>query len=116
MGPLDKKSLAEIRKSGFLKDPGKHVLDELDRQTRERIVDKLLPACRRKSLVDSIYLSDPGHRHAGSAPPSLLRPRGAGRRSSDVSRRRRPRHTATLDTAAPATLSFYADRAVATRR
>jgi uncharacterized protein YbaP (TraB family) len=60
-GPLDKESLAEIRKSGFLKEPGNHVLDELDRQTRERITDKLLPACRRKSLIDAIYLNDPGN-------------------------------------------------------
>ena len=60
-GPLDKESLESIRESGFLKEPGAHVLDELDRQTRERIVDKLLPTCRRKSLVDSIYLSDPGN-------------------------------------------------------
>jgi len=60
-GPLDKESLEEIRKSGFLKVPGDHVLDELDGQTRKRIVDKLLPTCRRKSLVDTIYLSDPGN-------------------------------------------------------
>jgi uncharacterized protein YbaP (TraB family) len=60
-GPLDEVSLAEIRKSGLLTEPGDHVLDELDAQTRERIVDKLLPTCHRKSLVDSIYLNEPGN-------------------------------------------------------
>jgi uncharacterized protein YbaP (TraB family) len=58
-GPLDKRSLQAIRSSGMFETPAASVIDQLDRQTRSKIREKLFPGCRRKTLEDAIRLSVP---------------------------------------------------------
>ena len=59
-GPLDEKSLQQIRASGMVAESGESVLDKLDRRTIVRINDKLFPGRRRKTLEDAIRLGVPG--------------------------------------------------------
>lgn len=63
-GPLDEKSLQAIRTSGIVHKPAESVLDTLDRQTVDKINDKLFPGCRRKTLEEAIRLSVPGSEDA----------------------------------------------------